>query len=56
MICRTSSESGVAITSIWARAMWAWISTDGSAALPDTAAMPSSRRCSTTARFSSATT
>ncbi len=56
IIWRTLSASGVATTSTRARAMWAWISTAGSAASPQTAASPSSRMRSTSSRFWSATT
>jgi nucleotide-binding universal stress UspA family protein len=54
-ILRTSSGSGVATTSMAASAMWAWISTAGSAASPKTAATRL-RSSSTSSRFCSATT
>ena len=44
------------LRSMAALAMCAWISTAGSVALPDTAAMPWLRRSSTSSRFCSATT
>src|SRR5574343_1656335 len=55
-ICRMWMASGMATTSIAAWAMCAWISTAGSAALPETAAQPWRRRLSTCSRFCSTTT
>ena len=56
IILRALKASGVAMTNKRARETWAWMSTAGSEASPDTAEMPRLRNSLTMSRFCSATT